>query len=537
MARVDSLPERTKGLLQTISAVGRESSYDLIKRITRLTEQELLPQLAVLKDSELLYERGIYPQSTYIFKHSLTQEVTYNSLLQKSKKKIHEEIGQVIEALYPDRLEEHHELLSYHYARSANVDSAVKYLDLANQKAAKINAMEEAKTYFDEAMMIFDTLPETEENRQRLISLLVNQGIVFLLLFRSPEYYDLLTRYEPMARELGNPELLGAFYARLGHCEFSFGNYDQAIQTFGKAAELCQGAGNAEEAGYAYVFWEFSHFDRGDFERVLVLKEDVLRTMKQQFNLRWHSFALSIASRAYACLGRWDEAVEEAQKALSVAEDFSDNSLISFVAWNLAIVYTWKGDLAGAVEYGELAVQKAPTPGDKAWAQRSLGWALCRSGELNRGIELLITVLPILRAGRFIPTEIPLMCFLGEGYWLAGEDDKARQTLDEGLEMAERYGVRYFAGFAHRLLGEIALKTNPTQAEPHFAKSIAIFQKIKAENELAMAYAGYGRLLKKQGEIAQAREYLTKALETFERLGTLTEPDNVREELAGLDEI
>jgi len=536
MARVDSLPQEMKGLLQTVSVVGRESSYDLIKRLTGLAEQELLSHLSVLKDSELLYERGIYPQSTYVFKHALTQEVAYDSLLLKSKKEIHEKIGEVIEALYPDRLEEHCELLAYHYARSANTDKAVKYLDLANQKAAKLNAMEEAKTYFDEAMALLDALPETGENRQRRISLLVNQGIVFFLLFKSPEYYDLLTRYEPTARGLGNPELLGAFYGRLGHCEFSFGNYDQAIHTFGKAAELCQGAGNAEETGYAYVFWEFSHLDSGDYDRVLALKEDVLRTMEQQFNLRFHTYALSVASRAYACLGRWDHAVEEAQKALSVAEEFSDNSLISFVAWNLSIAYTWKGDLARAAEYGELAVQKAPTPADKAWAQRSLGWALCRAGETNRGIELLTMVLPILRAGRFITAEIPLRCFLGEGYWLAGEDDKARQTLEEGLEMAERYGVRYELGFAHRLLGEISLKNNPAQAAPHLEKSIAIFREIKAENELAMAYAGYGRLHKKQGEIARAREYLTKALEILERLGTLIEPDKVREELAGLPE-
>jgi tetratricopeptide (TPR) repeat protein len=145
-------------------------------------------------------------------------------------------------------------------------------------------------------------------------------------------------------------------------------------------------------------------------------------------------------------------------------------------------------------------------------------------------------VLSIFRAGRFIPTEITLTCFLGEGYLLAGEDDKARQTLEEGLEMAERHGVRYELGFAHRLLGEISLKTNPAQAAPHFEKSIAIFQEIKAENELAMAYAGYGRLNKQQGEIVRAREYLTKALEIFERLGTLNEPDKVREELAGLHE-
>jgi tetratricopeptide (TPR) repeat protein len=525
-----------KGLLQTVSVVGRESSYNLIKRVTGFTEQELLSQLSLLKDSELLYERGIYPQSTYIFKHALTQEVTYNSLLLKRRKEIHEEIGRAMEAQYPDRLEEHYELLAYHYGHSANADKAVQYLDLANQNAVKLNAMEEAKAYFDKAMALLDALPETEESRQRRISLLVNQGVVFLLLFKSPEYYDLLTRYEPMAKNLGNPELLGAFYARLGHCEFSFCHFDQAIHTFGKAAELCQGAGNFEDAAYAYAFWEFCHFDRGDFERVLALKEDVLRMMDQQFNLRWHTYALSVASRAYACLGCWNEAVQEAQKALSVAEEFTDNSLISFVAWNLSLVYTWKGDLARAVEYAELAVQKAPTHADKAWAQRSLGWALCRAGEPKRGIELLNTVLPIVRAGRFMTAEIPLTCFIGEGHWLAGEHDKAKEMLEKGLKMAERYGTRYELGFAHRLLGEISLKTNPTQAAAHFEKSIAISREIKAENELAMAYAGYGQLRKKQGEIAQAREYLTKAVAIFEHLGTLIEPDKARKELAELHE-
>jgi class 3 adenylate cyclase/tetratricopeptide (TPR) repeat protein len=536
MARVDSLPEGTKGLLQTISAVGRESGYDLIKRLTDLAEQELLSHLSVLKDSELLYERGIYPQSTYVFKHALTQEVAYNSLLLKRRKEIHEKIGEVIEALYPDRLEEHHGLLAYHFERSASTGKAVKYLELANQKAAKLNAMEEAKAYFGNAMELLDTLPETKENQERRISLLVDQGIVFFLLFKSPEYYDLLIRFEPMARGLGNPELLGAFYARLGDCEYSFGNLDQAIKTLTKAAELCEVAGNAEDAGHAYANLGWSHFYRGNFGRALALKEDVLRTMKQQFNPRFHTYALSAASRAYACLGRWDEAVREGQKGLSVAEEFSDNSLISYAATDLSIVYTWKGDLARAVECGELAAQKAPTPVDKAWAQRSLGWIWCRSGDTTRGIELLTKVLPIFRAGRNITSEIPLACFLGEGYWLAGEDNKTRQTLEEGLEMAERCGVRYYAGFAHRLLGESVLKTSPTQAAPHFEKSIAIFREIKAENELAMAYAGYGRLHKKQGKNARAREYLTKALEIFERLGTLIEPERVREILAELPE-
>jgi len=145
MARVDSLPEGSKSLLQTMSVIGRECSYDLLKRLTGLAEQELLSHLSVLKDSELLYERGIYPQSTYIFKHALTQEVAYNSLLLKRQKGIHEKIGEAIEALYLDRLEEYYELLAYHYAQSASTDKAVHYLDLANQKAAKVHALEQAK--------------------------------------------------------------------------------------------------------------------------------------------------------------------------------------------------------------------------------------------------------------------------------------------------------------------------------------------------------------------------------------------------------
>ena len=536
MARVDSLPEGTKSLLQTVSAVGRELSYDLLKRLTGLAEQELLSHLSVLKDSELLYERGIYPQSSYIFKHALTQEVAYNSLLVKRRKGIHGKIAEAIEALYPERLEEYHELLAYHYGRSANTEKALEYMELANQKAIKVHAMEEAKAHFDEAMGLLDTLPETELNRQRRIPLLVNQVTVFGLLLKLPEYYELLTRYEPMASGLGNPELLGAFYVGLGRCEYSFGQFDQAIQTLSKAAEIAEASGNAEEAVHAYAELAWSHVYRGNFDRVLSLKEEVLGKMEQRFNLRWYVQALGAASRACSHLGRWDEAVEEAQKALSVAEESSDNSLISFAAWLISLAYTYRGDLGGAVEYGELAVQKALTPYDRTLGQRGLAWAWCRAGEPKKGIELLTALLQVFRAGRWMPSEIPHTCNLGEGYWLAGEDDKAKETLEGFLEIAERCGATYYLGWAHRLLGEIALKTNPTQAAPHFEKSIAILREIKAENELALAYAGYGRLHRQKGQIAQAREYLTKALEIFERLGTLIEPDKVREALAELPE-
>ena len=123
---------------------------------------------------------------------------------------------------------------------------------------------------------------------------------------------------------------------------------------------------------------------------------------------------------------------------------------------------------------------------------------------------------------------------LAEGYLLAGKHNKARQKAEDAVELAKRGGAMWFMGWVRRLLGEIALRTRPDEAPSHFDKAISIFQEIKAENELALAYSGMGRLHKQQGNKEEARENLTKALEIFERLGTLIEPDKVREELAEL---
>ena len=534
MARIDSLPEEVKNLLQLASAIGREFSHHLIKKITGSEEHELLSHLSYLKDSELIYERGIYPKSTYIFKHALTQEVAYKNLLLKRREKIHEQIGAAIEALYSERLQEHYELLAYHFKLSASSEEALKYLDYANQKAKRINAMDEAKAYFDEATALLDTLPENDANLQRRISLLVDQGEVFYVLLKTTEYYSLLINHEQTAITLGNQALLGALYSRMGNCEHSNGEFDKAIKTSTKAAELCEAGGNTEDAGYAYAWLGWHYLYSGTFEQVFKAKENLLRMLERQFNVGWYVRGLCVASRAHMCLGQWREAVRDAEQALQVAEDSSDNSYVVFAIWTLSMAYTWSGDLASGVAHGERALNRAETPAEKAWTQRGLGWALCRLGDCTRGVELMTSALENFKKGQHMAGIIPTTCTLGEGYWLNGDNHKARLKLEEGLEMAEGCGARYYAGFAQRLLGEIALKNDPTQASLCFDKCISVLKQINAQNELAHAFAGYGRLHISENRITQARKYLSMALETFEQLGTLREPDKVREILTKL---
>lgn len=532
-ARIDRVEENLKRIMQVASVIGREFAFRILQTTMGMRE-ELKSQLLNLQGLEFISEKRLFPELEYIFKHALTQEVAYNSLLQKRRKEIHEKIGEAIENLYPDHLGEYYELLAYHFGRSDNQEKALEYLSLANQKAISLSAMEEAMVYFEAAMRLLDTLPESKPNQERRISLITNQLFVFLMLFKVPEYLDLLKSYEPIAKELANPQLLAAFNARWANSDWWFGDFDSAIQRGTKAVEVLKYADElgAIESGYIALTW--GYLFKGMFDRVLTLKEDVLRAVEQHFNLRLYVYGLGAVSIAYSYLGRWDEAVKEGQEALTLAKEFSDNSMMSFAAMMLSVAYILKWELDKALEYAELAVLKAPTIADKAWAQAFVAWALCRSGEMRRGIELLETVVPMYQAGRYLGGEVYGRNILGEGYWLAGEYDKARKMLEECLELAKLHGMQYFAASTQHLLGEVALETNPGKAMFYFEESIATHEKIKAENELALAYAAYGRLHRQQGKIAQAREYLTKALEIFDRLGTLIEPDKVRKELAEL---
>ncbi len=89
-------------------------------------------------------------------------------------------------------------------------------------------------------------------------------------------------------------------------------------------------------------------------------------------------------------------------------------------------------------------------------------------------------------------------------------------------------------GWAHRLLGQLFSKTNVTLAAEHFEKSIDVLGDIKADGELAHAYENYGRFHLERNENLLAKNYLTKALEIFERIKTLNKSEEIRNEISRL---
>ena len=137
-------------------------------------------------------------------------------------------------------------------------------------------------------------------------------------------------------------------------------------------------------------------------------------------------------------------------------------------------------------------------------------------------------------AGSFELCTVYFKTEISEAWLRVGEYEKAKKWLRDLDEHTRRNGMRYWRGWGGRLRGELALKTESADAGRCFEKSIAICREIDAENELTLAYEGCGRFHRQMGDAEKAREYFTKALEIFERLGTLKEPDKVKKELEGL---
>ncbi|MGD8948163.1 MAG: adenylate/guanylate cyclase domain-containing protein, partial [Desulfobacterales bacterium] len=179
MARVDSLPESAKELLQVGSVIEREFSYGLIKEVSGLTERKILSRLSALKDSELIFERGIFPENMYIFKHALTQEVVYDSILTQRKKELHNKIGQAIEQLYKDNVHECYGILAEHFISSENFKKGAEYCRLAGKKAEKAGSLNDSTKYGEKQIACLERSPKTEQVEKSLIDARTTLGLYY----------------------------------------------------------------------------------------------------------------------------------------------------------------------------------------------------------------------------------------------------------------------------------------------------------------------------------------------------------------------
>ena len=220
LARVDALPPEAKEVLQTGSVIEREFDFPLLKRVMNFQEQGLVSLLTRLKDSELIYERGIAPDSTFIFRHALTREVVYDSILTDRRKALHEAVGQALEMLHQERLDDYYGLLSEHFIKSKNYVKGAEYSGKAARKAEKAASMDSAVSYARKRVSCLEKVPQMDELKKERIDARTTLGLYLVQMNYHVEAKEAIDPIIDSAGRYGYKKRLGQIYLILGSYYF-----------------------------------------------------------------------------------------------------------------------------------------------------------------------------------------------------------------------------------------------------------------------------------------------------------------------------
>jgi predicted ATPase len=529
-ARIDQLDAGDKSAVRVASVLGREFSLDLLESVWE-GEGPLLAALDELKRREFLHERYGGTERTFVFKHALTRDVAYDGLLEERRRSLHARAGAALERSYADRLHEKYELLAFHYSRSSERERAAGYLELANRKASAQHAMEEALGYFYEALAILEDLPDSEEHRRRRLALVLDQTAAFHYLHRHQEYYELLVRHEPIALELGDTGLLGAFYERLAHRQGVFGAYEQSSETARHALELCEKARNHQHAALACAQMVWTQMMLGEYEHTHEYAARAYEHLAVSFEPMAYMYARTGATLAHMMAGRWEAALREIDEAVAKGVERSDNGLVSFSNGIGAAVCLEKRDWAAAIEYANLAKDAAPTVYFRGVALGFLASALCHAGDPAEGLPVLEQIVSMTNAASHEMAWTHFAWRLADGYLTAGDYERANQTLIELHDVTARSNAKFFLGASGRCLGEVALaQGDAEEAVRRLEAAIETLRASGSENELGLALGAMARAKRLTGDNVEATASAKEALAILDRLGTLEEPDRLRHE-------
>jgi adenylate cyclase len=525
MARVDSLPEDAKEVLQVGSVIGREFDYDLIGKVTGFTEQELLSRLSVLKEAELLYERGIYPHVTCIFKHALTQDAAYQSLLGAVRKQYHARVATELEGHFPERARTHPEIPAHHFTEAGLYERAVPYWRMAGEIAIRRSAHVEAADHFARALELLKTLPETNEHLKQELEL---QIALYAPLagakgYGAPEVERAYNRARELCEKVGEPsQLFLVLYGLWGH-NIILGKLNMVPKLTEQCHNLAQDIRDPALIMEACRFVDETALYRGEFEKARTFWEQSLslydpekhRTHASVYGQDTGVALLSHGSMILWSLGYPDQAKKRSDEALMLARNQAHPFSTAFALYVGTVVYQWCREVAVTEERIEEVIHLSETHGFPLWLSISIplrGWVNVMEGQVKRGIEIIRRGLDESRAHGVEVFRTYHMALLVDAYRIDDDAEEGLKTVDEALALADETEVRHYEAELHRIRGELnrIQGASDQEVESCFQRALDVARRQGARSMELRSSVSLCRLWERQGRKDEARARLSE---------------------------
>jgi tetratricopeptide (TPR) repeat protein len=480
-----------------------------------------------------VYEVGLFPDLEYTFKHALTHEVTYGGLLQERRREVHARIVEAIETLHQGRLGGEIERLAHHALRGDLREKAVDYLRQAGLKAAARSTLPDARVWFEQALGVLGALPESPSTLEQAFEIRLELRPVLHQLGEVRRVLDRLREAEALAERLRDDRRLGRVCAFVTMAHTDLGELDDALVTGTRALAIAGRLGDLRLRILTTSYLGETHYYRGEYERVVELATDNLAALPADWVYEYFGAAAppsvlhhSWLAMSLAQLGRFIEAAEHEAEAIRLAEPTQHAYTLGWAYFTASTLHLLKGDWAKAralIEHWMAVVRTGNVVYLLPAAVASSAWALAQLGEASEALNRLREGEPLLerQAARGPPVYGGWAYHsLGRAALLLGRLDEARRLGDWAVESSP--GHHGFAAHARQLLGDIASHPDRFDAESgevHYREALALADTLGMRPLVAHCHLGLGKLYRRTGDGAKAKEHLVAATTMYRGIG------------------
>jgi class 3 adenylate cyclase/tetratricopeptide (TPR) repeat protein len=549
-ARTDRLAPEDKRLLQTASVVGKDVPFVLLQAIAELPEDALRRALDRLQAAEFVYETGLFPDLEYSFKHALTHEVAYGGLLQERRRELHARIVDAIETLHHDRQGEEIERLAHHAVRGELRERALRYLREAGVKAAARSALQDARSWFEQALGVLEALPESRSTLVETFEIRLELRSVLHILGEVRRGLECLREAETFAERLNDDRRRVRALAAITHAHSHLGELHEALLTGTRGLDIARRTGDLTLRILMTTYLEQAHYFRGDYERVVELATDNLAALPAHSDYEFFGAPMPIAIferyrllQSFFELGRFAEAARYAAEALQLAESMPmpREYTVGSVYVAASALHRLKGDWAKACAQVEHAIaiwRAANIVIGLSGAVAASAWNLALVGDASEALIRLREARELLERdtarGSFNFHRIAYRA-LGRTYLLLGRLDEARDMGDRALEYSPSHPG--FAAHVLHLLGDIAThpdRFDAERGEAHYRQALALAEPRGMRPLVAHCHLGLGKRYRRTGQREQAQEHLTTATTMYREMDMRFWLEKAETEMAAL---
>jgi len=499
-ARLDTLDDATRRTLQLASVIGR-SFPEPVLRAVAAGGDDLDQHLRTLERAGLITETARIPQREYAFHHSLTQESTYGTILLRTRRALHQQVGEAFEELYANQIEEFAPLLARHFQEAGDDDRTLRYATLAGDHAAKLYANADAVTHFTNAIDAARRLERSEEQ----LRLFPSRGRAFEL---AGLYDDAVANDESwraLAEDRGDRSaVLGADLALATLFSTPTPKFDaeRGRELSERTLDLARQLGDrVAESKTLWNLMILNVYGGGDLREAVDAGERSLAIARELNAREQMAFTLNDLWRPYLATGGLGASRASLEEARGLWRELRNLPMLSENLASSASVARLAGNDRDALALAEEAHGIAQDIGNlwgQAYSLMSIYGICVDRGELGRAMAMMRECIALAEPAGFIPPQATTRAELAYVHAYLGDLEGAHELVRVALNVARenlQVALPWVMGAKselHLLAGELdeaeaAIGETPVDLAPEPLQSAASFRVELLRGQIALA--------------------------------------------------